>query len=78
MDFIFFEWQNFAKGTLTVANALSETQGYTVIGGGDSAAAIHQFDLADKIDHVSTGGGASLAFLEGEQLPGLIAFGGVQ
>ena len=70
-----FEWESFAQGTLGVANALCETTGYTVIGGGDSAAAIHQFGLSEKIDHVSTGGGASLAFLEGETLPGLLAFG---
>ena len=69
-----FEWENYANGTITIAKALADCSGYSVIGGGDSAAAIHQFNLADQIDHVSTGGGASLAFMEGDILPGLSVF----
>ena len=69
-----FEWESCVHGTLGIAQCLADIDGYTVIGGGDSAAAIKQFNLADRIDHVSTGGGASLAFMEGETLPGLKAF----
>jgi len=68
-----FEMPNFAKGTFEVAKAVAESKAISIIGGGDSAAAIQQSGLADKITHISTGGGASLEMLEGIQLPGLIA-----
>ena len=68
-----FEFSNFSKGTEAIAKAIAKTGGFSIVGGGDSVAAVKLLRLENKFTHLSTGGGATLALLEGAELPGLEA-----
>ncbi|RLA78183.1 MAG: phosphoglycerate kinase, partial [Deltaproteobacteria bacterium] len=68
-----FEMEPFSKGTKGIAQAVASSEATSIVGGGDTVAAVHQFGVADKISHISTGGGATLELLEGKTLPGIAA-----